>query len=621
MRILVALGIFSLSLFANAETQTNRFALCHNGTTTLSVLLEDGQVAADGATAGTLQLSKGTLDLPHWKPRQLQLADCEVKASFVPPFKDIPMNIQAFFIEGDPSPDVELDQLLKEGKAIPLRLNIICSTNEPTAGVTGCERVRILDKIIPIPNDGQPLRQGLGFFPSPSTSVVSLRSKVCGSNETTSSSAFVITHNGRKLIVASAGGISSEMGENSCTEALTSTGQIVPLKLLRLDWAYGLALLALPDGSDLPVANLNPTAGDSTLSLLTIDGSQTVSTDEAVLATKSLRHFIPLIARVLEIEGPALSANVVGAPLLGSDASVKAMVSHLHLRAYPGSLTRPTHWSKEHAIANHLVAISAADILKWLDRIDVSSLWLISQLHAEPLKFKSGHLLVSEKCPSNDTTIPNADYPIGGSGDGVGVGGDQSNYRACIMEISLDETSDSQFLIPRLQAWHDRTVAALRAGNRVEVPYGVLRDARGTLQRFYIYSAESFFQMLATESSVSPVSVYWNSDRTKAGNEIRLQPLRETAALAAAAAKTSYAYFTSSNPKDNAVIRLVYFYSTLSMSEEWPLLKPNDLQAMLDPNGEFGKSWEIIQEIVFGGKALFTRATDLLTEDSKVATP
>ncbi len=632
---ILALGLWSVS---HAETRTMRVGSCHTKTADFSLYLEAGKKLTDGAllqvmssqvsplsglnlsTAGRLRAKTKKIELPHWKPGALSFDDCKLDeivpparpVSFQPPRKPVDhlMYVQVFFILGEPRPDIDVDDLYKRGQAMPLKVKIICSTTEDEPSVLSCDRVTVLDEIIPL---GSVDVRAIGERFS---AAVQLESGPCAEPaKRIRSSGVVVQYGGRKLVVTSSGAV------DGCTDVVAGTAR-TRLMLQRIDHAAGLAAF---DGTALAIdaaaLTKEPLAETAIVHGFSKSGVEAVAKTFRVLSESSVRHFLPAIARTFELQGQIVDAGFVGAPAVAVDGRVSGIVSHQYLRIHPGSLTRPTRWRPlEKESADHVVTIPSAEIAAWLDssaRLGEIEIARDARFGAA-LVLKSGHLAFEEDCPSLDATKPNSDYPIGG-GDPVGIGGDASNYRACRIKVTLSEGGSAKFFSPAFQAWHDETAALLKSSDAdfVELSFSLQRDEKGRLSRRYFYSVESFFQGLVQRSADKVVSVVRRKSTKTPGLDPRLESLRMSALDAASRARGVYANFETTDTKISGLVRRIYFLGTLAQSEQWAALNESDFNEYMDMNGPYRKAWQTIMSLALGGKGLRMATEKLQAEWQK----
>lgn len=637
MRFSIFLAVLIASVVsshvARAETELVKIGHCATQGIEMSILSAPGSVPADGdmvqilsseispltglnlSTGAYFRATSRSFDLPHWNPRSLSLDDCQMTkalpfAAPSDPLQEEMMYIQQFFIYGNPRPDIDIDDLYRRGEAFPIKVHVICRTRTPGGGVLACEEARILDTIIPVetpPQRGQP-----PLPPAMTSAVVKISSGLCSTSERLESSGVFVDVDGRLLVVTSAGAVVSEFGANSCTTATDENGNVHQLKLVRHDWSMNLASLEAAQGTRVVAMKLRPANAVDPLLTVKVRGQEM-----AVLAETSSRHFIPSLDRAMELQGAMLDSTAAGLPAIDANGAIAAILSDSHLKMFPGSLTRPQRWMKGER-GDHVIAIPAKSVAAWLASYPPVNgrLWALPESQfTPPLKMKSGHLVAEEHCPPLDTTIPHADYPIGGK-DAVGIGGDSTGYRACTIRFSIDERGNSSFFNPSFQVWHDGAKAALFAGHRVEVPFFGSRSM-GTVERAYLYSTAGFFQELNLPA-IFPVEVRTTPGGT-VGTEANLAKLRALAVDLASSARYVYANFQTGDLRIGALVRRLFFFGSLAQSENWRELSVADLDAALDPNGSDVTAWYMIESVAVGGKHLKQVTIDLRDEMKRVS--
>lgn len=637
MKLLLAfISFLSFSIPAQAELETRQVALCKTPSATYGLYQEKGKLLVDGSeltvissevspktglnlsTSGVYRAQSGEFQLPsYWRPKSLKISDCQLNVALLSgaPLglrlamrRDVVMYIQLYFIYGDPTPDVDLEDLIRRGEAIPLKAHILCrNLDDENSGPLGCKEIVILDKIIPL-SPVAPLAMMRSVAAPIATGNIErsflLESAICGSASKVQARGTAIDWMGQTVVVTSSAAVVSELGANSCTDAVMANGLRVNLRLIRHDFAFGLALLEDPSnilrGSTLNVRGEYPEPAN----LL----GQTVD----LLSESSSRHFIPRQNRVIEVRGGLFGSSAVGAPLLGSANEVIGITSHQYLKIHPGSLTRPTSWSMGGAEkSDHLLVIPAQAIANWLDSASEAALWSLSARSV-----KSGHLVFTEDCPPMNASDPAGDYPIGG-GEPVGIGGDSSNYRACKIKVALDERGDSKFASVGLQSWHDELVGKLKKGLSLELFFVIGRE-RSTLMRSYFYSAESLLKELVNLKKDNAVVVLAQNNGTTIGLDPKLDSSRAIAARLTESARRIYLNYQFGDQKTSNLIRMIYFYSLLMQTEQWTQIRAEEFEEILRADGPYKKSWELVSFIVVGGKRFKSEFENLHAEWLKV---
>lgn len=629
MRALLLIGAILLAIPAGAETETVLAGRCHTERGDFSLFLTAGDSLSEGVnlsvisseissvtglnltTAGVYRPSRGQVELPtYWRPQILPISACQMTTASAPPralraMHDVPMYIQLYFIAGDPSPDVDLDELVKNHQAIPLKAHIICRTDELNASSPlACRRVRFLDEIIPI--DPPPGGRRLAARGLANPSVAALESRICGASTfETKATASVVSFNGQRWVLTSAAAVASDRGERTCNEMILADGRRVPLTLVKQDFAYGLAALKLPDNVAVAAREFRgaisaPDRADLIGVAKAVAQVQTNSVE--ILAQASSRHFIPRLKSVIETLGAPVDSGFMGATLADESGALLGVVSHQYLKIFPGSYTRPLRWrAAESESSDHLVVIPAEAVKEWLSRIETREpmIWE-SSIAAGVMQIQSGDLKITEDCPPMDSSQSNGEYPIGGV-DPVGIGGDSSNYRACRIQVSLSPAADSRFAVPELQDWHDRMKAALAAGNRISLSYTAWRGSRA-IEHSYFYSAESFFQeMFGKKSDHLIVESIARPQAPVAGLDPRFDAVRALADREAGLSRQIYVRNSFGDPNVGSLLRRIYLLSILIESEQKSLVTANDFRELMDKNGVYGKAWGYLELVAGAG--------------------
>lgn len=176
-RVALVLSIVFISVFANADTkfiknatcrfQGKNYVLLHEQSVglrpnvTYAILEKDTQTPQKMARTlqGSFQAGSKDLQFPlFWRPTSIPLSTCSQSTrSFHIYAGDVirEFYVKTYFISGDPrSVTEDIEVLVKRGEAIPLKVRVICKSDELTDDVTLCNEVTIVDKIIPIdPNE------------------------------------------------------------------------------------------------------------------------------------------------------------------------------------------------------------------------------------------------------------------------------------------------------------------------------------------------------------------------------------------------------------------------------------------------------------------------------------
>lgn len=426
------------------------------------------------------------------------------------------------------------------------------------------------------------------------TPIVNFQSSLCDGSAKNQVTGTWIMDRGNFYILTSAYGIQNQFGAKSCNSWILSNGEVSSLELIRIDYGAGLALLKASSGVE-PATALK-LSGELPQNFP--DQALLAGMNARLLAKSSRRHFIPSISTVLEVITPKpVRESVVGEPLISNAGEMLGMVSHQRLEIFPGSLTRPMNWKLAGSpVSDHLVVISAQDILAWLALApSESKIWPV---HSDGSVFESGRLRIEQDCPPLDGSDPNGDYPIGGT-DAVGIGGDAAKQRACKIKVSLNDRMNTEFYSPKWQEWHDQMVLWLANQPVMELQFGGWRDAKSRLQRRYFYSSESFFQGLNVLAESSVLVGLPGMDIES------LRQIRELASELKALAHRSYIDYQLNDRVVEDVFRRIYFYSLLLESDQWNLLDVHDLEELLSSENQYGPAWEKIKFIVRGGVGMY----------------
>jgi hypothetical protein len=162
----VVLSMLLFSQLVQAETKMQRVALCQvenknysllrmPGENDLMVLESDPRQPQKIArtTVASPSASGNRFDLPpYWRPQTLPASACKKtlqrRASLDEVIREF--YVQSYFITGDPRPIEDIDELVRKGEAIPVKIRILCKSDELTDDVTLCNEVTLMDQRIPV---------------------------------------------------------------------------------------------------------------------------------------------------------------------------------------------------------------------------------------------------------------------------------------------------------------------------------------------------------------------------------------------------------------------------------------------------------------------------------------
>lgn len=107
---------------------------------------------------GSFKEGAKDLELPtFWRPLSIPLSSCRQTEAKIKTFDEVirEFYVKTYLIYGDLRPIMEdIEELVKTGDAIALKLRILCKSDDFTDDLTLCNEITILDKVIPInPNE------------------------------------------------------------------------------------------------------------------------------------------------------------------------------------------------------------------------------------------------------------------------------------------------------------------------------------------------------------------------------------------------------------------------------------------------------------------------------------
>ncbi|WP_413291343.1 hypothetical protein [Bdellovibrio sp. HCB337] len=172
-----ALSILFCVQMASADMVMIRNAVCRHDNKNYILLVEQKAVGLvanqeyiimEKDTADTQKMPRtlqgsfptGGADLifpSFWRPTSIPLNSCQAETPKLHLFSEVirEFYVKTYFLAGDPRAIQEdIEDLVKRGDAIPLKMRVLCKSDDFTDDITLCHELTLLDKLIPIdPNE------------------------------------------------------------------------------------------------------------------------------------------------------------------------------------------------------------------------------------------------------------------------------------------------------------------------------------------------------------------------------------------------------------------------------------------------------------------------------------
>jgi len=428
-------------------------------------------------------------------------------------------------------------------------------------------------------------------------------------------SGLLIHHGAKTYVVTSSWAQMSAATPGPRCEKVWSENGEVRITPIATDHVAGLALYEVLDGIGV-LPSPSPEPENEAASIWILQGQGPRARDGAIVINGSRRHQLPRWDRVLEWQGVAVSPEVIGAGVWKNKKWL-GLVSHQYLELVPGAKTKIHRWDLAAARPqNHLVLISSADIEAWMQtqlaHPQEPVLWAAEDQRRGVDRWSVGDLLVTAKCPEAADPNPGGQYPIGGN-DGVGIGGDSIENKACRMSVSRSQTP-SPWLPKSLQSWQAEAATDLLALIKIDFWYALGRDAKGPL-RDYFFSVESFVK-LALDDHKKYLDI-----RAKAP-PVELQELNAKALKLQQDSLHCYQVLFIREANVQELVRKLFFVSLLSQSPAWRHLSSDDMKNVMDAKGDFAEGWKMLSWIgACDTPQLRASAEDFAREHHKVWAP
>jgi len=103
---------------------------------------------------GSFQTGGTDLQFPaFWRPQSIPLSSCKAEEPKFHLFGEVirEFYVKTYFIAGNsPTINEDIEELVKRGDAIPLKMRVLCKSDDITDDITLCYELTVMDKIIPI---------------------------------------------------------------------------------------------------------------------------------------------------------------------------------------------------------------------------------------------------------------------------------------------------------------------------------------------------------------------------------------------------------------------------------------------------------------------------------------
>ena len=610
-------------LIANCEYHLSKFALYTapdvnaaadaDGNMTV-VAVSDELESSSGLnrmTEATWNVREQSLKFPsYWTQTSLPSNSCHAadpeNAELISPIqRTLFMYVRAYFIVGEPTPNIDLDKLLAMHEAYPVRVHVLCRTRAASDDLLHCSSLLILDEKIDVePN--------LIALPASNAPVVELESHLCSSNDLQHATAFPISWNGKTIFLTSAAAVVTDGGLNSCN-TIQSSGHKISLQLLKQDWGVGLAALVFAS----PLDRFDQ-AVDISISTKPTDSARIVSSFSGdrnfqQLTSHSHRHRLPLVDTVSELVGPIVDSTFIGTPVFNSQHAFSGIILHQNLEIHPGGQSRVRDGFLENPSADHLLLLSGSDINEWLKQLQTRSPSLNPVIAAQKrtLDWDLGPLRLTQSCPGSGGSSGSG--PIGGV-EPVGIGGDESGLHACWIDLALNSDADQAMDSASLPNTHwfkfaEETRELLKKQNvpSIRVSFGIFRDLQNELQAKPLFSAADFAYWLARDPAFLPVRIL----PTAASSQLGVAAERLVVLI-----RQTKENLNSDDIHLQSLLQHLQVIALLSQSLELSQLQRSDFELLLKSNSPYADAWGSLQADVAAGvqvRPQFQKLADLFT--------
>lgn len=220
-----------------------------------------------------------------------------------------------------------------------------------------------------------------------------------------------------------------------------------PIKLVKSDWGYGVALFDANDVVGLEPSSL--TAGAIGIAQPILFGLQ----QGVILSTRSQRHFFGSHETVLEAGRLQVNQRDVGSPVYSKmrPTEIVGFISSQFLedQGALGTFIRSWQSKAQQETQKKVILLGAERILQWVAKAHAGetaadySLDLEAQLRGEQ-KVNFAFLQFSSVCQKISSGAASGDFPVAtrqGGVDGFGIGGDSAADQMCSIQVRRNPTT------------------------------------------------------------------------------------------------------------------------------------------------------------------------------------
>lgn len=248
----------------------------------------------------------------------------------------------------------------------------------------------------------------------------------------------------RVFALASFNAVAPANAPESC-HAVIVGGRKIPVRWVASRWSLGLAALEASLSSvDLERPEFALLRSETPISRSRPSGAVAIPgvASASVLNAQSERHFFGAVIRSYEtrLAGP-VPASIAGTALLNEAGAVLGILSNqfiVQATGEPAVTTRATLIADQAARANRsyqlALVIPSAPVFDWLAQVaSGAQLGQTGVGHVRPADVVAGRERVQiaglsfEAVCNRAAGLPAGEYPIGGNGDGFGIGGSEGN--------------------------------------------------------------------------------------------------------------------------------------------------------------------------------------------------
>ena len=330
-----------------------------------------------------------------------------------------------------------------------------------------------------------------------------------------------------KTIVLTSEHVTYPETKSVCYKAQLNSGKVKSARLLRRDWAQGMAILELDHS--LPAMELTkikkPSMGTIVRTLGFPYRSFSLVEDRGeLISTTSKRHVIPELSQVLELQSAHGEFGMSGGAIFDEEDHYVGMISHQSIEILPGGASEiALNGIRESLKENIIIGINGKDIRSWLEEDeDPTFHQKYNDLKNKNSSIYYGNVRFALKGDIPEGAIGGDGVGVGGDGigvggdgigvggDGVGVGGENGQVLGNSVFLSLiDLNPPFKAPYPHLKEWWQKTMRSLTFEKSKEVQvfaFLKLSDEGATRTEFFFFKGLSQFVTLLRNSQFMPVT-------------------------------------------------------------------------------------------------------------------